>query len=301
MSTPDLNLLFTLNAVLSEGSVVRAAQRLHLSPSAMSRALARVRDATGDPLLVRAGRGLAPTPRALELRDRVAQLVDDAGAVLRPVQAPDLARTIRTFTVRTSEGFVETFGPALVTTIGRAAPGIRLHFAAKQTKDGAALRDGIVDLETGVIDDVTRPELQQAPLFTDRLVGVVRRGHPLGAARVTPKRYAAARHIGVSRPSVDSGGVDEALTRLGLTRTLVTSVSGFSTAVALARSSDLVATVPALHTAALRFGMRTFDLPVEVPQFTVSMMWHPRLHADPVHRWLRGCVRDVCRAKRGSE
>jgi DNA-binding transcriptional LysR family regulator len=299
MSTPDLNLLFTLNAVLSEGSVVRAAQRLHLSPSAMSRALARVRDATGDPLLVRAGRGLVPTPRALELRDRVAQLVDDAGAVLRPVQAPDLARAIRTFTIRTSEGFVETFGPRLVSTVARTAPGIRLHFVAKQTKDGAALRDGVVDLETGVIGDVTRPELQQAPLFDDRLVGVVRHGHPLGAARVTPKRYASAGHIGVSRRSVDSGGVDEALQRLGLERTLVTSVSGFSTAVALARGSDLVATVPALHTAALRSGMRTFDLPVDVPPFTVSMMWHPRLHADPVHRWLRGCVRDACRTKSG--
>jgi DNA-binding transcriptional LysR family regulator len=301
MSTPDLNLLFTLNAVLSEGSVVRAAQRLRLSPSAMSRALARVRDATGDPLLVRAGRGLVPTPRALELRERVAQLVDDAGAVLRPVQEPDLARTVRTFTVRTSEGFVETFGPSLVATVARAAPGIRLHFVAKQTKDGAALRDGTVDLETGVIDDVTRPELQTAALFTDRLVGVVRRGHPLRAARVTAKRYAAARHIGVSRRIVDSGSVDEALQRLGLERTLVTSVSGFSTAVALARSSDLVATVPELHTAALRSGLHTFDLPVEVPTFTVSMMWHPRLHADPVHRWLRGRVREVCRETSGGD
>jgi DNA-binding transcriptional LysR family regulator len=261
----------------------------------MSRALARVRDATGDPLLVRAGRGLVPTPRALELRDRVAQIVDDAGSVLRPVQAPDLTRTVRTFTIRTSEGFVETFGPALVSTVARTAPGVHLHFVAKQTKDGAALRDGIVDLETGVIDDATRPELQQAPLFDDRLVGVVRRGHPLGAARVTPKRYAAAGHIGVSRRSVDSGGVDDALRQLGFERTLITSVSGFSTAVALARGSDLVATVPERHTAALRSGMRTFELPMDVPAFTVSMMWHPRLHADPVHRWLRGCVRDVCR------
>jgi DNA-binding transcriptional LysR family regulator len=297
MATPDFNLLLTLNAVLSEGSVVRAARRLQLSPSAMSRALARVREATGDPLLVRAGRGLVATPRALELRDRVAHLVDEAGSVLRPMAAPDLSLATRTFTVQTSEGFVETFGPALVDRVAKTAPGLRLLFVAKQTKDGAALRDGAVDLETGVIDDVTRPELQQAPLFTDRLVGVVRRGHALTARRVTPKRYASAGHIGVSRRSVDSGSVDDALRRMGLERTLATSVSGFSTAVALARASDLVATVPELHTAALRAGMRTFPLPIDVPTFTVSMMWHPRLHADPIHRWLRGCLREVCRSK----
>jgi len=293
MTTPDLNLLFTLNAVLSEGSVVRAARRLRLSPSAMSRALARVREATGDPLLVRAGRGLVPTPRALELRDQVERLVDEAGAVLRPVTAPDLAGVVRVFTIRTSEGFVETFGPALITRTTRQAPGIRLHFVAKQTRDGAALRDGTVDLETGVVDDDTRPELRQAPLFTDRLVGVVRRGHALASARVTPKRYAAAGHIGISRRTVDNGSVDAALGSLGLARTIVTSVSGFSTAVAVAKASDLVATVPERHTAALRAGMHTFPLPVDVPAFTVSMMWHPRMHADAVHHWLRGCVRDV--------
>lgn len=290
MSTPDLNLLFTLNAVLSEGSVVRASRRLRLSPSAMSRALARVREATGDPLLVRAGRGLVPTPRALELREQVERLVDEAGAVLRPVSAPDLTGVTRVFTIRTSEGFVETFGPALITRAAQQAPGVRLHFVAKQTRDGAALRDGSVDLETGVVDQDTRPELKQVPLFKDRLVGVVRRGHPLAGSRVTAKRYASAGHIGISRKTVDNGSVDAALESLALARSIVTSVSGFSTAIAVARGSDLVATVPERHTGALRANMHTFDLPVAVPGFTVSMLWHPRMHADAVHHWLRACV-----------
>src|SRR5436189_3939049 len=108
MSTPDLNLLVTLDAVLAEGSVARAARRLRLSSSAMSRALARLRETTGDPLLVRAGRGLVPTPRAVELRERVGQLVEEAEAVLRPVEILDLGKLVRTFTLRTSEGFVET-------------------------------------------------------------------------------------------------------------------------------------------------------------------------------------------------
>src|SRR5918995_551501 len=104
MSAPDLNLLVTLDVLLSEGSVARAAKRLRLSPSAMSRALARLRATTGDPLLVRAGRGLVPTPRALELRERVGQLVRDGEAVLRPAEKLDLKRLVRTFTLRTSEG-----------------------------------------------------------------------------------------------------------------------------------------------------------------------------------------------------
>src|ERR1700752_5252908 len=118
MSTPDFNLLLTLDAVLTEGSVARAAERLHLSPSAMSRSLARLRATTGDPLLVRAGRGLVATPRALELRDRVAQLVQDAESVLRPADRLDLETLVRTFTLRTSDGFVENFGPDLIARVG---------------------------------------------------------------------------------------------------------------------------------------------------------------------------------------
>src|SRR6188768_230096 len=117
MPRPDLNLLVTLDVLLSEGSVARAAQRLRLSPSAMSRALARLRETTGDPLLVRAGRGLVPTPRALELRERVSQLVQDGEAVLRPAEQLDLGRLVRTFTLRTGEGFVENFGPELIARV----------------------------------------------------------------------------------------------------------------------------------------------------------------------------------------
>lgn len=135
MPRPDLNLLVTLDVLLTEGNVARAARRLHLSPSAMSRALARLRETTGDPLLVRAGRGLVPTPRALELRERVGQLVHDTEAVLRPAQAPDLAQLTRTFTLRTSDGFAETFGPALITRVAAEAPGVRLRFVQKPDKD----------------------------------------------------------------------------------------------------------------------------------------------------------------------
>jgi DNA-binding transcriptional LysR family regulator len=290
MATPDLNQLFVLNAVLAESSVVRAAQRLHLSPSAMSRALSRVRETVGDPILVKAGRTLVPTPRALEMRGRVEQLIQEAQALLLPARAPDLRRVLRTFTLRTSEGFVETFGPDLVRRVMKDAPGIGFRFVPRQTRDAAGLRDGSVDLETGVIDASTSPELRQLPLFTDRLVGVVRAGHTLRKSRVTAASYAAGAHVGVSRQTVDKGWIDDALAALGLERTLMTTVSGFATAIAVARGSDLIATVPERHTAALRSGMHTFALPFKLPPIMVSMMWHPRMHADPVHAWLRDCV-----------
>src|SRR3546814_215123 len=151
MSRPDLNLLVTLDVLLAEGSVVRAAQRLRLSPSATSRALARLRETSGDPLLVRAGRGLVPTPRAVELRERVRRLVQDGEAVLRPAEKLNLEQLVRTFTLRTSEGFVENVGPDLIARVAEEAPGVRLRFVQKSTKDSAPLRDGTVDLETGVV------------------------------------------------------------------------------------------------------------------------------------------------------
>ncbi|MEP6914456.1 MAG: LysR family transcriptional regulator [Acidobacteriota bacterium] len=300
MSTLDFNLLVTLDVLLGEGSVARAARRLRLSPSAMSRALARLRETTGDPLLVRAGRGLVPSPRALEIRERVSQLVHDGEAVLRPARNLELDRLVRTFTLRTSEGFVENFGPGLLARIDEDAPGVRLRFMQKPDKDSAPLRDGTVDLETGVVVKATAPEVRARALFRDRFVGVVRRGHPLSKGRITLSRYAAGRHICVSRQGFDEGPVDEegpireALAAFGLERQIVTIVGGFSTALALARATDLIASVPERHTGNLRAGMHSFPLPVSTPPFTVSLLWHPRLDADPAHRWLRGCVQEAC-------
>src|SRR5882724_2141013 len=258
MSTLDFNLLVTLDAVLAEGSVARAAQRLRLSPSAMSRALARLRETTGDPLLVRAGRGLVPTPRALELRERVSQLVQDVKVVLRPAEKLNLKQLVRTFTLRTREGFVENFGPDLIARAGEEAPGVRLCFVQKPNKESTALRDGTVDLETGVVGKTTGPEVRAQALFRDRFIGVVRMGHPLSQGKITPSRYARGRHVCVSRRGLDKGPmdgegpIDEALKPFALERQVVTIVGGFSMALALARATDLIASVPEQHTGRLR-------------------------------------------------
>lgn len=260
----------------------------------MSRALARLREAMGDPLLVRAGRGLVPSPRARELRDRVGPLVQEVESVLRPTEKLKLRLLARTFTVRSSEGFVENFGPALIARLRNEAPGVRLRFMPKPDKSPAPLRDGSVDLETGVVEETTGPELRVQALFSDRIIGVVRLGHPLSRVKVTRARYSNGQHIGISRQVEEQGPIDATLETLGLDREIVAIVGGFAAAVALARGSDLIASVPERHTGNLRVGMYSFALPVAAPGFTVSLLWHPRLDADAAHRWLRDCVREVC-------
>lgn len=294
MSRPDFNLLITLEALLAEGSVARAAKRLRLSPSAMSRALARLRETTGDPLLVRAGRQLVPTPRALELRERVGRLVQEVKEVLRPAERLDLKTLVRTFTLRTREGFVENFGPELIARLAEEAPGVRLCFVPKPDKESVLLRDGRVDLEMGIVSPAMGPEIRAQNLFHDHFIGVVRPGHPLAAGDMTPERYADGRHVLVSRRGLDRGPMDDALEPFTLKRTVAVIVGSFSEALVLARSSDLIATVPERLTGNLRDGLYSFPLPFPVPEIAICLLWHPRHDADPAHRWLRGFVRDVC-------
>jgi len=293
---PDLNLLVALDALLNDASVAGAARRLGLSASAMSRTLTRLREATGDPLLVRAGRRMVLTPAAEALRERARAAVHEARALLRPNAAePDIARLQRTFTIRANDGFVEALGAALIAAVSAQAPLVRLRFAAKAEKTSAYLRDGSADLEIGVVGNMG-PEVRVQALFRDEFVGAVRLGHPLASGVMTPERNAAAQHVVASRRGRSSGPVDSALAALGLTRDIVAVVPGFPAALTIARASDLVALVPASFLpAAEPSGMWIFALPVTVAPITISQMWHPRAEADPAHRWLRQLLLTVCR------
>ena len=299
MHTADLNLLRTLDVLLREGSVAGAARKLKLSPSAMSRTLTRLRQVTGDELLVRAGRGLVPTARAEEIRESVSKVVEEAEILLRPSDGLDLSRLERTFILRTSDGFAETVGPLLVNSVREEAPGVQLRFVRKLDKESRGLREGSVDLETGVVADPIGPEIRVQSLFADRYVGVVRGDHPIARKPVTAEVYVSWSHVVAWRPGLDLGNVDDALSALDLERDIMTTVDGFSAALALARGSDLIATVPEKHTAALRDGMHSFHVPVPVRDFTISLLWHPRLDGDAAHRWLRSAVRAACQQKFG--
>ncbi|ASW01752.1 LysR family transcriptional regulator [Paraburkholderia aromaticivorans] len=304
MPEPDLNLLIALEALLADASVAGAARRLGLSASAMSRTLARLRASTGDPLLVRAGRQMVLTPYAEEIRERTQNAVHEARAVLRPSKPElDFTRLRRTFTIRANDGFVEAFGSPLIAAATAVAPHVCLRFAPKPDKTAAHLRDGSADLEIGVLGEMG-PEVRLQALFRDRFVGVVRRGHPLELdGQVTAERYVAFGHVVASRRERASGPVDEALAVLGLQRTIVAVVPSFPAALAVARTSDLIALVPASflvnqtepHDNAASVATHAFELPVATEKITVSQMWHPRLEVDPVHRWLRQLVLSVCR------
>lgn len=289
---PDLNLLVTLDALLAEGSVVGAAQRLSLSAPAMSRQLARIRHLLGDPVLVRAGRGLVPTPRAEALRERLRSLVSEAEALVRGDDELDLSRLERTFVLRANDGFVGTFGAALASLAAHRAPHVRLRFAHQDKEDVEALREGRIDTDVGVIGAMG-PEIRVQALFHDRFVGVVRADHPL-ATELTPASFASFPHLSVSRRGRLAGPIDEALARLGLTRFVAIAVANFADALAIVRTSDHVAAVPARLTEPARAGLHSFELPVRTDALAISLAWHPRLDADPGHRWLRGIVREVC-------
>jgi DNA-binding transcriptional LysR family regulator len=297
MSPIDLNLLTALDILLTERSVTSAARRLGLSPSAMSRTLARLRSATGNPLLVQAGRTLVPTPYAEQLVERVHVLARDARAVLTPaVETLDLPSLDCTFTIRANEGFVALFAAALVAAVTREAPLVRLRFAPKPNKDATPLREGTIDIEVGT-KAVSAPEVRTLLLFRDRFIGVVRLGHPLLDGAMTPQRYAACGHVVASRRGALTGPVDDALQELGLERRVVAVVPGFLDALTIARQTDLVALAPCSclrNGEVAARGLVGFDLPVSTPELAISVMWHPRLDADPAHRWFRQKLAAIC-------
>lgn len=301
MKHVDLNLLTALDVLLSECSVTRAAHRLNLSPSAMSRTLSRLRIATGDQLLVLAGRTLVPTPYAEQLGEHVHELARNARAILQPAhRSLDIATLERTFTIRANDGFVELLGASLMATVTQTAPQIRIHFVSKPDKDAQPLREGMIDLEVGVLG-TTAPELKTRLLFRDRFVGICRSGHPF-LKQVTAKRYASYQHVVVSRKRQLSGPVDDALGLLGLRRTIAMVVPTYANAMQIARYTDLLGLVPhscvgrdLLDDHAGSAGIQRFELPVRTPEIKVSAIWHPRLHADPAHRWLRDTIFAVCK------
>ncbi|WP_437890158.1 LysR family transcriptional regulator [Phytobacter sp. V91] len=297
MTEPDLNLLFALDALLAEKSVAGAARRLHLSASAMSRTLSRLRETTGDPLLVRAGRNMVLTPYAQSIRERTQNAVFEARSLLRPT-APELniSGLEQLFTLRANEGFVEALGPMLIAEAAAIAPGITLRFSGKPEKSARPLREGLVDLEIGVAGEMG-PEIRVQALFRDRFVGVVRRTHPLAQQnKVTVSQYTAYRHVVASRRGALHGPVDTGLAESGLTRKIAAIVPGFPAALAVARSTDLIALVPAsfLLNLAAPEAFHIFELPVKTQGITISQMWHPRSEVDPAHRWLRQFMRDMC-------
>lgn len=299
----DANLAIALDALLAEQSVTRAAARLHTSPAAMSRTLARLRRVLQDPLLVRAGQTMVPTPRAQALREEAATVVRSLGALLSPGATVDPASLRGTFTLQAADLVGAALAPGLLRLARREAPGVSFRIRAEELEAGPALRDGRIDLEIGSIDHVD-PETQVEELVGLRMVAAVRPGHPLTEGPLTPARLAAAQHVAVSRRGRFTGPLDTALAELNLHRRVSVVLPSHLAAMTLVARGDLVCLVPAalpgaapspLTHDANALGLRLLDIPLALPPLTIGMAWHPRHTADGAHRWLRDTVRRTLR------
>jgi DNA-binding transcriptional LysR family regulator len=290
----DLNLLKVLDALAAEGSVTGAAQRLHLSIPATSRALGRLRRAFGDPVFVRAGRGLAPTPFTHRVAPQVRSLLDAVDGVLTSERELDPAALDRRFAIRINDGVASTLALHLVRRVIAEAPRVTLRFVGEGAEDVEALRDGTVDIDVGVHDAAPAADLREAPLYVDTLAVVVDAGSDLGrTADPSPAQVCAHPHVVASRRGIPRGPFDEALAAQGLARHVAAVVGSFTVAALMVAGSDLVGLVPRRmaeqHGATL--GLRALALPIDLPRVPIAARWHSRLDADPAQRWLRAHLR----------
>lgn len=293
----DFNLLRALDALLEEGSVAGAADRLHLSQPAMSRTLARIRAATGDGILVRSGRVMVPTPYALGVRDDVHMLVEQINNVLSPARELVLDELTATFTLRCHDLAINALAPRLVARAQREAPGVRLRFLAESDSDGDGLRAGTTDAEV-TSDQGRTADIASQLLGSQTLVVVMRAGHPLAGNTLTRRRYVNADHVLISRRGRLEDPIDQVLQGHGETRTVIATAPTIASALRIVRDTDALAAIPADMAQAdiSAFDLITSPLPFELANVPVVMRWHVRNDGDPAHRWLRATIAEILSA-----
>lgn len=290
---PNLNLLATLDALLDEGSIMGAADRLRLSQPAVSRALGRLRALTGDEILVRSGRIMVPTPYANGVRASVHDLVQTAADVLSPRSGLDLPSLHRTFTIRGHDVLLGLVATNLCAALAEVAPGVQLRLIAETPDDTNDLERGRADLALGGTVP-SSANISHEILGVAHLVVVLAPGNPLNTGELTVERYVNARHLVVSRRGRLHDQIDEALAARGLKRAVIAAVPTGVDALRIVQRTDAVAAIPdeASRTLIDEFGLVTRDLPVAVPAVLAVATWHRRNDSDPAHRWLREKVKD---------
>ncbi|MFD6141586.1 LysR family transcriptional regulator [Promicromonospora sp. NPDC060271] len=289
----DLNLLRVFDALMQTGSVTGAAERLHLSVPATSRALSRLRRAMGDEIMVRAGRGMVPTPFAERAAHTVRRLLEEAGQLGLEGQGSDPASWRRTFTVRINDALVPVLAPTILARVREHAPGITVRFVAEGNESPDALRDGTIDLDIGV-PDPGLPDLRTQPLFQDHYVAVFAASSRLArAGKLTVDDVCAVPHVTASRRGHTRGPIDTALREQGRSRQVVASVPSMTAAAILALEDDLIVPMPGLlagHLIASGLPLRQSALPFDVPTVGIAVQWHQRLDTDRPTRWLRTVI-----------
>lgn len=290
----DLNLLVSLDALLEECNVTKAAERLRISQPALSAQLTRLRTLFEDPLLIPAetGRGMTPTARALELAKSLHEALKGVEAVVKLKPVFDPMQAERTFTIAASDYAIVVVGLPLLEKLRKiAGPRIRVSFRMPDPSGIAEpMTRGEIDLLIG-IERMVPLMMKAKKLLTERFVLAQRKGHPRGTGPVDVDTYCSLQHVLVSTSS-DSfhGFIDDYLAGLGRSRNVIVALQQYITAPALLSTTDYVCTLPRELVARFPDQLDAFELPFVEEGFTLYMAWHPRVHRDPASEWLRGAL-----------
>jgi len=291
----DLNLLRTLDALLDERSVTRAADRLALTQPAVTGMLNRLRESFDDPLFVRSQRGIIPTLRAEHLASPIKQLLADVEGMLQP-QAFDPLTAKLTIKIASTDYALRAVVVPFLGALRQQAPNIRVSVLPIDDQMlHAQLERGDVDLAL-MTGDTAAPDLHTTPLFDESYVCVMRADHPDAAVNpILLERFCALDHVLVSPSGGGFQGVtDEALRKIGRSRRVTVSVTSFMVLPEILMVSDLIAVVPR-RLATRNLGVATVEPPVEIPGFGKMLAWHERTHRDPGYRWIRSLLIEASR------
>jgi len=283
----DLNLLVTLDALLAEHNVTRAAERLHLSQPTVSIQLARLRDVFNDPLLLAGPRGMRPTARAEELREPLRQALEALEQAVAPSTPFDPAQANQTWRIAASDYSESTILLPAIAGLGKVAPATRL--AVLQIIPALIARQaeqGDIDLAFHITVEAP-PGLRRKSVFVENYLLAGRAGHPGLKGRLTVEKFCALNHVIVSPDGGGFHGVtDSALAELGMQRRVALSIPHFLFLESVLINTDLVALVPSR----LVRNSKTLQVvkpPLAIPGYEMLMLWHERVHRDPAHQWLR--------------
>ncbi len=291
----NIDLLLTLDALLTEQNITHAARRLGISQPAMSARLTRLREIFGERLFISSphGRGVIPSPRAEALRPQVSEILRNITTLLEPAQF-DPARSRRTFVVALHENPALMLGADLLNQLMANAPGMRLRFSLPElSRLPAEMENNEVDIYIGVSAGA-HPAWIGRRLFSDKFATAQRKGHPRGTARLDIKTFCAAPHLLVSSEGDPfTGFVDRALAAKGLQRNVVMSTQSYATAPPLVASTDLLCTLPRRLLQRFTETLDLFEPPVQLAPLTISMFWHPKNDGDAANSWLRSQIFSV--------
>ncbi|WP_434589597.1 LysR family transcriptional regulator [Pseudomonas sp. R4-76] len=283
----DINLLLTLDVLLAEHNVTRAAQRLNLSQPSVSVHLAKLRDIFGDPLLLPGPRGMRPTARADELREPLREALEALERAVAPASAFDPAQATHSWKIAATDYGESTVVLPALSGLREQAPGTRLAVIDLHPQQLVKeAEQGVFDLALHISEDAP-PELHRRPLFQERYVLTGRIGHPHLQTAPTREQFCSLEHVLVSREGGGFFGVtDRALADVGLRRNVVLSVPHFLMAMSVLVSTDLVAMLPSRLVRG-NPALQVVDAPLQVPSYEMAMFWGERAHRDPAHKWLR--------------